>query len=150
MESLRIHDIIEHMIRTEHKHRAVCDRELSSLGLHRSQMRMLMHLWRGGGEMPQHQLARELHVSAAVVTVALKKLESEGYVTRTPSASDRRTVVISLAPRGLESVQFAHGTLDRVDTNMLAGFTESEKRELIDFYTRMFANLAGIDEDIDT
>ncbi len=146
MEEMRAHDIIEHMIRTEHRHRAACDRELSALGLYRSRMRMLMHLWHSGGELSQRQLAEEMHVSPAVVTVTVKKLASEGYVTRTQSEKDKRTVMISLAPRGIEMVDLAHGTLDQVDEKMLQGFTEEEKRQLVCFYVRMFSNLSCHEE----
>ncbi len=143
MEQLRIHDIIDHMIRTEHKHRAVCDKALSTLGLHRSQLRMLMFVWHHGGEMSQHDMAEKMHITAAVVTVTAQKLESEGYITRAQSTKDKRHMVISLTDRGRDMVDRAHGTLDAVDTVMLQDFSEEEKYQLIDFYERMLANLCG-------
>ncbi len=143
MEQMRVHDIIERMIHTDHRHRAVCDRELSELGLHRSQMRMLMHLWHGGGTLSQRRLSDEMHISPAVVTVTVQKLETEGYLSRKPSETDRRSMMITLAPRGYEMVDAAHGVLDSVDTRMLRGFSESEKKQLVDFYIRMFDNLSS-------
>ncbi len=146
MEQLNVHAFMEHMIRTEHTHRAVCDRELSALGLFRSQMRMLMRLWHAGGELTQRQLADEMHISSAVVTVTLAKLEGEGYVTRSPSETDRRSMMVSLTSLGQETVNAAHGILDHVDGVMLQGFSDEERQKLVEFYTRMLSNLAQFEE----
>ncbi len=149
MEFSGIHEIMEHMIHTEHMHKAVCDRELSRSGLYRAQFRMLMHLWHNGGKLPQRRLAEELHISPAVVTVTLKKLLAEGYVTRIPSEQDRRTVMIALTPHGNEAVDTAHGTLDRIDTAMLDGFTDEEKEKLVSYYNRMLFNLMNMKEGLE-
>ncbi len=146
MDELNLHDIMGHMIRTDRFHRATCDRELASLALHRSQMRMLMNLARNAGAMSQRALADDMHISAAVVTVTLNKLEKEGYVTRTPSFADRRTFTVSLTEKGQQMVDEARGRLNYVDGIMLQDFTEEEKRQLVGFYTRMLSNLASLGE----
>ncbi len=143
MSEISIHDIIEHMIHVEHAHHTLCDRELSSLGMYRSQLRMLMHLWRQGGAASQKTLADELHITAAVVTVTLQKLAADGYVTRVQSNEDKRVVNISLTQAGEDMVFRAHGILDGVDKKMLSGLTEEEKNNLVSYYKRMFENLKG-------
>ncbi len=141
MSQIRVHDIIEHMIHAEHTHRALCDRELASLGLYRSQLRMLMHLWRHGGAISQRALAEEMHISPAVVTVTLQKLEGEAYVTRTPCGEDRRAVTIALTTRGVEMVHRARGILDSIDAKMLSGLSDEDKNNLVTYYKKMVANM---------
>ena len=40
----RLRETVDRMIEADRLHRAVCDRELSEIGIHRAQHRMLMHL----------------------------------------------------------------------------------------------------------
>ena len=46
-----------------------------------------------------------------------KKLEQEGYLTRTRRASDRRVVILSLTPRGRETVERLQARLNALPTD---------------------------------
>ena len=49
---------------------------------------------------PMSQLVSRLHVDPGWVTDIVDRLEARGYVTRRPSASDRRVKVIQVTPAG--------------------------------------------------
>jgi len=55
----------------------------------------------------QQELARRMIVSAGNITRLVDRLEKEGLITRTPSATDRRVKHIQITPK-------AAGILDRV------------------------------------
>lgn len=137
----KIHETVDRMLEMDRIHRTVCDRELSQIGLYRSQHRMLMHLHFHGGVASQRELARELNISPAVVNVTLHKLEAEGYIVRLPTETDRRMTGIELTVLGKEIVNQTHSILDRVDAEMLRGFSDEELAMATSFFRRMKENL---------
>lgn len=139
-----IHDLVDRMIGTDRLHRAVCDRELAVLGLHRAQHRMLMHLHFHGDVSSQRALARELAVTPTVVTVTLRKLEAEGYVARRMNAPDKRLLGVELTESGRSAVERTKVILDRVDRRMFRGFTDEELELARSFYERMRDNLSEV------
>lgn len=62
-------------------------------------------LYHGEKSLTAGQLSTQCHVSTARMAVLLKKMESRGYLTRSPGEKDARTVEIALTPRGLEEAQ---------------------------------------------
>ena len=59
-----------------------------------------------------------------------KKLEQEGYLTRTRRASDRRVVILSLTPRGRETVERLQARLNHY-LDLLNALPTDAKEELI-------------------
>jgi DNA-binding MarR family transcriptional regulator len=55
-----------------------------------------------GGPRPIGRLARDEGVTAPTMTRLVAGLESDGLVTRTPAAADRRTLVVAATERGRE------------------------------------------------
>ncbi len=140
----RLRETVDRMIETDRLHRAVCDRELSEIGLHRAQHRMLMHLYFCGDVASQRELARALAITPAVVTVTLRKLETAGYVRRSAAPEDNRQLGVELTDAGRSIVQRTKSILDRVDTVMFEGFSEEELDIARAFYERMKDNLGKI------
>ena len=56
------------------------------------------------GEQSQKQLAERVGITPPSMTVALRKMEEKGYVTRRQDEKDQRVVKIHLAPKGEELV----------------------------------------------
>jgi len=52
------------------------------------------------GPQPMSSLAKSIGRKKNTVTTLVKKLESEGYVTRAPSPHDSRVSLVSLTPQG--------------------------------------------------
>ena len=57
------------------------------------------------GEQSQKQLAERVGITPPSMTVALRKMEEKGYVTRRQDEKDQRVVKIHLAPKGEECIE---------------------------------------------
>ncbi|HSK69384.1 MAG TPA: MarR family transcriptional regulator [Candidatus Limnocylindria bacterium] len=66
-----------------------------------SEMHLLEAVARGGDcGRSVSDIARELGITLPSVTAAVNKLEGKGFVTRTRSDADKRSVIVMLAPDG--------------------------------------------------
>ena len=75
-------------------------------------------------------LMNELLVSSGTMTNRIDRLEHAGLVTRTPSPSDRRAVVVSLTDEGKRRVDSALISLLECERTILAPLNNPEKAEL--------------------
>ncbi len=73
--------------------------QLIKVGLTYTQYLVLMVLWEADG-LNVKDIAKELHLDSATITPMLKRLETEGFVTRKRSAVDERVVNIFLTDHG--------------------------------------------------
>ena len=95
------------------------------------------------GETNQLLLAQKTHFSTPTVSVLLRRMEAEGYVSRTESKQDRRVMLVSLTEKG---IAFDREHLSRICENdrlAMQGFSEEEKNTLCLFLDRMYENLRG-------
>jgi len=73
------------------------------------------------------EIAFLLSISMPTATVAVKKLESKGFITKTPCAKDKRRTIISLTETG-KKIDRAHGLFHRqMVRNISNQFQETEK-----------------------
>ena len=72
---------------------------LDPLGLTYTQYVAMMALWEHDG-ISVKDLGKRLYLDSATLTPLLKRLESHGYVTRTRSQEDERSVIIKLTDDG--------------------------------------------------
>jgi DNA-binding MarR family transcriptional regulator len=84
-------------------------------------------------------LCRTILMSTATMTERLARLEQRGLVLRTRSQSDRRSVSVELTPAGRDLVDSAVQDLLAVETRLLDGLSEADRRSL----ARLLAKLAG-------
>jgi MarR family transcriptional regulator, organic hydroperoxide resistance regulator len=59
----------------------------------------------GGGAQTIRALAEAAGVAAPTATRMLDGLDRDGFVTRSPSATDRRCVIVDLTPAGREALE---------------------------------------------
>lgn len=122
---------------------AAVDKEVSTLGLTRSQLRVVLHLMRSDG-ISQVNLADDLQLGKVTVGGLLDRLQEKGLIERRPHPSDRRSklVYLTLADQNIyESiVKAGRVILDQV----LAGINKAEQKQLIDLLLRVKANTALI------
>lgn len=113
---------------------------------------LLLILARTGkdGAVPsQKELADRLDVSPATVTVSLRSLERQGYVTKLSDASDMRRKPIAITDKGLAAVEKLDRVYQTIDMGMYWAFSEEERNTISNFYRRMIENLGKIkDRDI--
>ena len=74
---------------------------LSEIGLTYTQYITFMALWEQDG-MSVGDLGKRLFLDNGTLTPMLKKLEQQGYVTRSRSPEDERVVIIKLTEKGYD------------------------------------------------
>ncbi len=130
------------LIRVMRRHHACVERRIGDLGIHHGQHRMLMQLARHEGDVPsQKELAEIMGISPAAVTATLKKLEREGYISRSMTDEDNRRNEIRITEKGLSKVTESRAVFEATDTEMFAGFTPEEIATFISFMERLDRNL---------
>lgn len=131
---------VEMMIRTEHMHRTMIESRAKEIGLHRTQHRILMHLAKHGRLPSQKELAEHLNITPAAITIALKKIERDGYVERT-IGEDNRYNVLCITEKGREIVKKTRRLFSEADAAMFLDFSDSELRAYVSFLEKIQKNI---------
>ncbi len=93
--------VIERMQRKVHR------TIFSQYGLHPSQGIALMTIIHNPGQS-QRELADQLHIERATLTVMVQKLEKGGFIERRPDPDDQRILRLYPTPKGCESDHETH------------------------------------------
>ena len=128
-----------------HMHHAAIEGKVSKLGFHHSQHRMLMHLARYEHIPSQRELAEAMGISPAAVTTTLKRLEKEGYISRSVTDEDNRRNEIRITDEGLAAIKESRALFEAVDNGMFRGISEEELRSFTDILERIKENLSQDD-----
>ena len=132
-------------IRVMRRHHACMERRIGDPGIHHSQHRMLMQLVKSQESPPsQKELAEAMGISPAAVTASLKKLEKEGYVSRSMTDEDNRKNEIRITEEGLARINASRAAFEATDLAMFEGFTPEEMATLISFMERLDRNLDAV------
>ena len=139
----RSQNAIRAMLHTDRMHRSVLDHARSRVGIHsRSQHWALRYLEEEGGSISsQKALAEHLEISAAAVAVMMRKLEACGYVERSASDSDSRSLEIRLTDSGREVLGETLRFFKSIDEQMMVGISDEELAVFIKCHTMMQENL---------
>jgi len=115
------------------------------LGLSRAQCRLLGEVAYSDPERPptQAELAAHLDLTPMAVATLVDRMEAAGWISRRPSATDRRANAIALQPRAEAALEKAFAVSDRVQDAALAGFSAAERKQLVAMLQRVRANLQG-------
>ena len=95
----------------------------------------------------QRELAEQLHVTPATVTVSLRSMERDGYVMKIVDPSDMRRKRIALTDKGREVLDKLDQVYERIGTAMFEGFTAEEREQISDYFKRMIDNLNQLTAD---
>lgn len=133
--------VIKQFVQADRLHRQAVEATITAqTGLHRSQHMLLMRLSRGC--IPsQKQLAKDLNVSPAAIAVSLKRLESDGYITKDADADDCRCNRIELTEKGRGVVTKTCTLFESIDCTMVEGFDDDELDALISSLEKIGQNL---------
>ena len=130
----------EALFRAARVHRIAAAGLLRDTGLYPGQEVLMMRLWERG-EQRQADLIKTLGLDPSTVTKMLRRLEQSGFVTRKPSDTDRRAVVVSATRAGLalrDRVEEAWRDLEKATTG---GLTDEERGLAMRLLSRIEANL---------
>ena len=115
------------------------DRRLAEHDLTHAQWLPLYRIARGECDT-MAALARDQALDPGAMTRALDRLEAKGLLRRVRSLQDRRVVKLELTAAGSAASQHVPPVLAEVLNAHLAGFTETEWRQLLGLLERMAAN----------
>lgn len=111
-------------------------------GVYEGQQFVLRLLWREDGLTPGH-IARQLGLSTPTVTRAATRMAASGLLRREPHPGDRRLVRLWLTARGRDLERVIGPEMLVLTDQTLAGFSASERAELIAALRRIHANLSA-------
>ena len=130
------------IFRVARAHKSLAGRLLREAGLHPGQELLLTTLWAHG---PQRMvdLVAAVESDAPSMTRSVARLERAGLVTRRPSPTDRRAMIVEATPASLElraKVEAAWRELERRTTGRL---TRTQQREVFSALALLEGTLAG-------
>ena len=125
MNEEKITSAVNIMIQTDRMHKHLLGSNVSKMGLHRTQHRVLMHIARKDKLFSQKSIAEYIGVTPAAITGVLKKLEYDGYIKRV-HGSDNRYNEVELTEVGKKVVEDSFKMFSELDTSLFEGFSEAE------------------------
>ncbi len=141
MDRITDKQLVRRLIAINRMHMKCTENSVSSLGIHRSQHHMLMHISHNSG-ISQKDLASQMEISTAAVAVTVKKLEQAGLVKRISPGSDSRINNLSLTEKGEQMVIDTAQEFSHIDECMLKGITDEEKVTLCEILDKLKKNLS--------
>ncbi len=139
------------MMRVQKMRRAVVESRIASLDVSQSQFHVLheiMHAQRHGDGTPisQKDLAERLGISAAAVAMMMKRMESDGYLTRVVSQRDNRFNELHLTEKSQEIIRQSRDIFDALDVEAFDGISDEELDVLCHCLEKIKANLRALPE----
>ena len=131
-------------------------RTIRALSEGRASQKRILRLIAEAGCITQHALTNRLGVQPGSVSEVIGKLETAGYILRTPNPADRRTSDIRLTPQGLVQAQLASQQAQARRQEMFSCLSETEKNTLLvlleklnsDWKHRYHADIPGENPDV--
>ena len=90
----------------------------------------------------QDTLCTRLEIDKGRVAKLLAGLEADGQIQRTVNAQNKREKLVTLTPKGQETLQNVHAAFDAWNRTCLKGFTEEERAQYFAFLHRIAENVA--------
>lgn len=112
------------------------DTQAIAPGLTTGQIPFLMQISQNPG-ITQDELASHNIFDKGTVARAVRKLEENGYLTRTPDPKNRRKLQLNLTAEGKAVVPRVFAADRDWEDTVISGFTETERRTMHTFCRRM-------------
>ena len=96
-----------------------------------------------GIETYQKDVEAEFKISRSTATGLLQNMEKLGYLYREVSEIDSRLKRIVLTEKSIELNKKVLNTFDQIETQLLTGFSDAEKNQLLEYLLRLENNLEG-------
>jgi DNA-binding MarR family transcriptional regulator len=90
-----------------------------------------------GGPVSQATLSRRTTIDRSDMVATINELAEQGLVERSPDPDDRRRNVITTTPAGRRQLRKLDRLLARVQDELLAPLSASERRQLVRLLTRI-------------
>lgn len=140
-KKLTPHELMHFFMKTDKLHRCLVEMKMNNLNIHRSQHHMLLCISLFEAPPTQKMIAERLGISAATVTITVKKLEASGYVTRISDKYDNRCNTIEITEKGLDILARGKEIMDSIDKVMFSGLTDTEITQFAQSLSKIQENL---------
>lgn len=127
------------------QHQNLLQELLQDYELYPGQPPLMFSLEREPGRS-QNELAKELSIQKATLTVMLNRMEKTGLVRRESDARDQRISRIFLTDKGRGLLVRLQRTLDVLEEQAMKGFSEEEKQVMTELLARIEKNLKALKE----
>lgn len=134
-------------MRVNRLHHSAVEKRLKSLNIHRSQHMLLMAIAKSGGLLSQREIAEKLEISPAAVAMSLKKMESNGLISREAAKDDGRVNHIAVSELGRSIISESERIFYEVDNAMLNGISADKLGVFEEVLEAIYDNLIAIGAD---
>ncbi len=113
---------------------------MNQIELHSGQIFVLISLWENDGQS-QVELAANLNLSPPTVNKMVKNLAHSGFIKMQDCEQDGRVVRIHLTKKGIDIRQPVEEHWQKLETDILTDFSETEKLILFQLFGKLQNNL---------
>jgi DNA-binding MarR family transcriptional regulator len=123
-------------------YRSLADAFMDQIGLHRAQAILLCRLFVQDG-LTQSEIAEQLAVQGATVTMMLQRMEEASLVTRRRDPADNRLVRVYLTEAGRRLERDITTQFTKVEEATFAGLSAQDRLALRRMLQQMLRNMNG-------
>jgi MarR family transcriptional regulator, negative regulator of the multidrug operon emrRAB len=120
------------------------DQLLAPAGLAELEFRLLLNLFARGGNAFPGELCTALAQSPANLTRIGDLLAGRGLVTRIPDAADRRKLIVSITPAGVQLVTDLTPKLTQYMTRLFGDFSDDDQARFLEYLKRLLGSLDAL------
>lgn len=128
------------MTRTARSMKRALDAKLVKYNLTATQYIVLMKMWEQDG-ISITELGERLYFDNPTLTGIVDRMERDGLLQRQRNDEDRRVVNLYLTTKGKGLQPQLERLAEETDTEAWTGFTESQKKQILDHHERIWKNL---------
>lgn len=111
-------------------------------GLTPGQPKILDYLLHHNGAI-QKEIAIFCHIEPASLTAILNGMENKGYIERKNSENNRRSLHVYLTETGKKYADRLNLEFNRIESEALNGFSETEAQQLHNLLSRVYKNMVN-------
>lgn len=97
---------------------------------------------RKGQDTSNRQIEEHFGISNPAASGLVKRLVEKGFAESQVDQSDKRFRNVRITAAGLEVISRVYTKIDDLNSQMLEGFTEHEKEEIVRLLRKMYGNLS--------
>lgn len=146
VQKVDINTVIHKFISTDRLHHTLIEKQVAKGSLHRTQHRLLLHIFKSEEALSQKELADFFEVSPAAIAVSVKKLEKGGYIKREVLKDDMRFNKITVTDKGKDILFKTKTLVDEVDAHMFKDFSKEELLLFCECLEKMQKNLNDFEQ----
>ncbi|MEV6645791.1 MarR family transcriptional regulator [Amycolatopsis sp. NPDC051371] len=97
----------------------------------------------GAGHTSLTALCKLAHRNPSTMSESVDKLVNQGFLSRRPSATSRRTMQLDLTARGVDARDAARRALDKFTAELTSGLTPEVREQLLPTLAHLYHGVQG-------